>query len=50
MSVDGQSNTITTPVGARGLVLFSSGQGLVVLKEGEKVVVAVGGKVGRVQV
>lgn len=47
MSVDGQSKHVTAPIGAGR---FSGGGGLVVLKEGEKVIIAVGGKVRRVQV
>lgn len=40
---------ISTPVGAGGFIGWG-GEGLVVLEEGEKVVVAVGGKVGGVKV
>lgn len=46
--VDGQSNTSRPPQVQEGFC--KGGEGLVVLKEGEKVVVAVGGKVGGVQV
>lgn len=47
VSVDGQSNT---PPRVKGGFSGGVGEGLVVLEEGEKVVVAVGWKVGRIQV
>lgn len=48
MSVDGQSNT--SGLLFRCIRVNSGGEGLVVLEKGEKVVVAVGGKIRRVEV